>query len=304
MAGKGWRRFTRETLASQDVQEYLMDQAVMVFPSASARDAELTTPADGMVVYLEDVDDYVYREGGAFWRPLGPRWPGQGTGDPFPSTGVRSGEFLYSYKYECVVMYEPTADAWRQATPVVVSSLSDYVTRLVSRGVTNVHNGFQVFQTQTNRLFASTGVALSSGTAAAFVQVGGEWGGAQTTGFQNVTGWNYNGSASNVRTLGGGLAQFYVEATKATSALSVPTNGNVANSVIGKLPAGLEAAAAVVVTSGASGRGCWGIVDSTGNITLTATTPDTSAGTSSGGTIAVGETISLGGIYRLANNLL
>lgn len=72
MAGLGRKLFTRGTLASADVQGYLMDQSVMVFASASARTAALAAPSEGMVTYLSDVDRLEWWNGSA-WSPVLPR---------------------------------------------------------------------------------------------------------------------------------------------------------------------------------------------------------------------------------------
>jgi hypothetical protein len=53
--GSGFKTFNSgEILTAADVQNYLQDQAVMVFATATARDAAVTSPEDGMVCYLED----------------------------------------------------------------------------------------------------------------------------------------------------------------------------------------------------------------------------------------------------------
>lgn len=70
MAGKGRKIWTRETLSSADVQDYLMDQAVMTFPSAAARDVAIPAPTEGMHCFLDDADlTQVFRAGA--WGPLG-----------------------------------------------------------------------------------------------------------------------------------------------------------------------------------------------------------------------------------------
>jgi hypothetical protein len=69
MAGLGRKVFGSETLSSTEVQGYFMDQSVMVFASASARDGAIPSPSDGMVVYLTDIDRFLGRENGA-WRTL------------------------------------------------------------------------------------------------------------------------------------------------------------------------------------------------------------------------------------------
>jgi len=53
--GSGFKTFNSgDILTAADVQNYLQDQAVMVFANATARDAAVTSPEDGMVCYLED----------------------------------------------------------------------------------------------------------------------------------------------------------------------------------------------------------------------------------------------------------
>jgi len=53
-------------LNASELNTYLMNQSVMVFASATARDAALTTPSEGMLVWLEDINKYVYYSGTAW----------------------------------------------------------------------------------------------------------------------------------------------------------------------------------------------------------------------------------------------
>lgn len=72
MAGAGYKNFSAgEVLTSSDVDNYLMEQAVMVFASAAARDAAITAPAEGMVAYLTDVN-MMCQYSGAAWSGIGP----------------------------------------------------------------------------------------------------------------------------------------------------------------------------------------------------------------------------------------
>jgi len=45
-----------QVLTAAQVNTFLMNQAVMVFDDAAARDAALTAPTEGMVVYLKDTN--------------------------------------------------------------------------------------------------------------------------------------------------------------------------------------------------------------------------------------------------------
>lgn len=63
------KEFEPNILTAQDVNTYLMNQSVMTFANAAARTAALTAPTEGMVTYLQDVDELeVYN--GASWLRL------------------------------------------------------------------------------------------------------------------------------------------------------------------------------------------------------------------------------------------
>jgi hypothetical protein len=56
-------------LNASELNTYLMNQSVMVFASTTARDAALTAPTEGMLVWLEDSNKFVYYTGSA-WSDL------------------------------------------------------------------------------------------------------------------------------------------------------------------------------------------------------------------------------------------
>lgn len=57
MAGSGYRTFSAgEVLTATNVNNYLMDQAVMRFADAATRGISIGTPTEGMVSYLDDVN--------------------------------------------------------------------------------------------------------------------------------------------------------------------------------------------------------------------------------------------------------
>jgi len=63
----GWFDFVNgQTLPASRVQDYLMDQAVMVFANSSARTSALSSPTAGMVTYLVD--------SGNLWFYTGSTW--------------------------------------------------------------------------------------------------------------------------------------------------------------------------------------------------------------------------------------
>lgn len=67
MAGAGYKAFTAgEVLEASEVNTYLMEQSIMVFADATARDAALTSPTEGMHVFLKDLDALQYYTGSAW----------------------------------------------------------------------------------------------------------------------------------------------------------------------------------------------------------------------------------------------
>ena len=57
MAGAGFKLFANgQVLLASEVNEYMMQQMIMVFASAAARDAAITSPSEGMFAFLKDTD--------------------------------------------------------------------------------------------------------------------------------------------------------------------------------------------------------------------------------------------------------
>ena len=71
MAGLGKKTFeANEVLTAADVNGYLMDQSVMRFATTSARDTNIPSPTEGMVVYI-DADNSLLYYTGAVWESIG-----------------------------------------------------------------------------------------------------------------------------------------------------------------------------------------------------------------------------------------
>ena len=67
MAGAGYRTFSAgEVLTADNVQTFLMDQAIAVFANATARDAAIASPAEGQHCFLKDTDALQYYTGSAW----------------------------------------------------------------------------------------------------------------------------------------------------------------------------------------------------------------------------------------------
>jgi len=57
LAGAGFKLFQDgQVLLASEVNEYMMQQQIMVFADAAARDAAITSPSEGMFAFLKDTD--------------------------------------------------------------------------------------------------------------------------------------------------------------------------------------------------------------------------------------------------------
>jgi hypothetical protein len=59
------------TLQASEINENLMQQSTAVFSNAAARTAAITSPVEGQLTYLEDVDRYDHWDGSAWVSPFG-----------------------------------------------------------------------------------------------------------------------------------------------------------------------------------------------------------------------------------------
>lgn len=70
MSGQGYKLFVDdEVLYANEVNGYLMDQAVMVFANATARNSQIITPSEGMISYTAN-DDLIRYYNGTSWLPI------------------------------------------------------------------------------------------------------------------------------------------------------------------------------------------------------------------------------------------
>jgi hypothetical protein len=57
LAGAGFKVFENgNVLTASEVNTFMMDQMIMVFASAAARDAAILSPSEGMFAFLKDDD--------------------------------------------------------------------------------------------------------------------------------------------------------------------------------------------------------------------------------------------------------
>jgi hypothetical protein len=87
MAYKEFIPFTK--LTAFDVNTFLMNQSVVVFPSTTERDATITSPLEGMTCYLESTNQLVTYLGSA-WFPVAGQMPYYEAGKTADQTGIAS----------------------------------------------------------------------------------------------------------------------------------------------------------------------------------------------------------------------
>jgi len=73
-----------EVLTAADVNDYLMEQSISIFADSTARDAQITSPVEGMFCYLADTNTLQYYDGSAW----------QNTSLTADITGVTAGDGL------------------------------------------------------------------------------------------------------------------------------------------------------------------------------------------------------------------
>ena len=92
--GSGFTTFTAgNVLTASEMNNYLMEQSVMVFATTAARDSAITAPEDGMICYVTGDDaHYVYEtvSASSAWRRLMPPNPHTSASGLLTPTGARS----------------------------------------------------------------------------------------------------------------------------------------------------------------------------------------------------------------------
>jgi hypothetical protein len=96
MAGLGRRVFTAsEVLTAANVNNYLMDQAVMVFAGTAARSSAIGTPSEGMVSYRSD-SNIIEVYDGASWVGVNDRTITSMTATAYTATLANANGLIYA----------------------------------------------------------------------------------------------------------------------------------------------------------------------------------------------------------------
>jgi hypothetical protein len=68
VAGAGFKVFQDgNVLLASEVQDFMMDQQIMVFAGTAARGSAITAPSEGMFAFLRDSDKLTFFDG-SIWK--------------------------------------------------------------------------------------------------------------------------------------------------------------------------------------------------------------------------------------------
>lgn len=125
MAGAGYKLFnTGDVLTAQQVNEYLMQQTVMVFADASARTTALSgVLAEGMLSYLKS-DDKTYAYNGTSWVQVGGSSPLTTKGDLYTYSTADARLASSGVNGDILTVDTSTATGLKWATPSSSSALT------------------------------------------------------------------------------------------------------------------------------------------------------------------------------------
>jgi hypothetical protein len=64
LAGAGFKLFENgQVLLASEVQNFMMDQQIMVFAGTAARGSAIASPTEGMFAFLKDQDKLTFHDG-------------------------------------------------------------------------------------------------------------------------------------------------------------------------------------------------------------------------------------------------
>jgi hypothetical protein len=170
-AGLGFKTFTTgEVLTAADTNGYLM-QGVLVFASAAARDAAITSPQEGQFAYLKDTNVTTYYTGSA-WTNLdttGMTNPMTTTGDMVYSSSGSTPARLGIGSTGQVITVAGGIPTW--ATPSATASGLTKVTSASFSGVANTGTTFDgVFTSTYNNYLVVMSNIVGSSSASLYFQ--------------------------------------------------------------------------------------------------------------------------------------
>ena len=168
----GYRTWTPgEVITANNVQTYLQDQTVMVFPNNSVRSTAVVVPTEGMLSWVEDLNKYQYYTG-AVWADLIIPIEGGTVGQAYVSNGTAQAAFG-DVKAEFIA----TTLQGKSANYAVATSDTNTVLNVTSSSTVTVPDVLSAIGDRVDILANTTGtVFIAAGTGVS------SWAGAGTAG--------------------------------------------------------------------------------------------------------------------------
>ena len=168
----GYRTWTPgEVMTANNVQTYLQDQTVMVFPSNAVRSTAVVVPTEGMLSWVEDLNKYQYYTGAA-WADLIIPIEGGTIGQAYVSNGTAQAAFGdMKAEFIATTLQGKSANDTVQASDTnTVLNVTSASTITVPDLLTSVGDRVDVIANTTGTVFLAAGTGVSS------------WAGAGTAG--------------------------------------------------------------------------------------------------------------------------
>lgn len=173
----GFRTWTPgEVITASNVQSYLQDQAVMVFPSSAVRATAIVVPTEGMLSWLEDGNKYQYYSGTA-WADLITPITGGTAGQAYVAQGGTASGVFGDVKAEFIAttLQNKSANYTVAASDTnTVLNFTSLATVTVPDVLSAVGDRVDIFRNTSGTVFISAGTGVSSwaggGTAGTAVQ--------------------------------------------------------------------------------------------------------------------------------------
>jgi hypothetical protein len=131
-----------DALASE-VNTYLMNQVIQTYASASARNTAIPSPTEGMLTYLDDINQFQGSHGGSVWYPIGGVMPFV--------------HYNHTATQSIANNTETTISSWVLVTSKGMTAVGDYFTQ-ASGTITVVKSGFYLIQGAANFSTNATGI--------------------------------------------------------------------------------------------------------------------------------------------------
>jgi hypothetical protein len=173
----GYRTWTPgEVITANNVQTYLQDQTVMVFPSNAVRSTAVVVPTEGMLSWVEDLNKYQYYTG-AVWQDLIVPIEGGTIGQAYVSNGTAAAAFGdMKAEFITTTLQGKSANYTIQASDTnTVLNVTSASTVTIPNVLSDIGDRVDVLANTTGTVFIAAGTGVSSfagagtaGTAQAF----------------------------------------------------------------------------------------------------------------------------------------